>query len=202
MTKNLEMLAPSLRKYIEDNLGKTTLNKIEQRLIERHGTGLGQAIKDFSKLDDVLKEIFGAGATELESRFIQSNIIESTNKIQNWIALKDSLVSSICKSIEKNLGKSSLGKIESRLNQRYNLDISKSIVEFDKFDRVLQEFFGAGAKGLESRFMQDMTKDESLKEGFCNLTSIEQELAKEFLKPFADKDKKVLLESFLITQLA
>jgi uncharacterized protein YbcI len=202
MQNNLEMLAPSLRKYIEDNLGKTTLDKIEQRLIERHGLGLGQAIKEFSKLDEVLHEIFGAGSTELESRFMQNNIIVSTKNVENWVALKELLVSSIRKSIEDSLGKTTLSKIESRLMERHNLNVSQSIEEFTKFDSVLREFFGSGAVGLESRFMQNIIKAESLKKGFCNLTVQEQELAQEFLKPFAEKDKKVLLESFLVKQLA
>ena len=203
MTDNLEMLAPSLRKYIEKNLGKTTLNKIEQRLIERHGMNIGQAIKEFSKLDDVLKEIFGAGAQEMELRFIQNNIIESApQNVENWTALKELLVSSIRKSIEENLGNITLSKIESRLMKRYNLDITQSIEDFSKFDSVLQEFFGDGAKGLETRFIQNIIKEESLKKGFVNLTTSEQLLAKEFLKPFADKDKKAILESFSNKQLA
>ena len=40
------------------NLGKATLNKIEQRLMERHGLGIAQAIKDFHKFDSVLREFF------------------------------------------------------------------------------------------------------------------------------------------------
>lgn len=202
MTNNLEMLVPSLRKYIEDNLGKTTLNKIEQRLIEKHGTGLGQAIKEFSKLDDVLKEIFGAGAQEMESKFIKNNIIESVQNVENWNSLKELLVSSIRKSIEENLGKSTLNKIESRMMEQHNLNVSQSIEEFTKFDSVLREFFGAGAIGLESRFIQNIIKIESLKKGFANLTIYEQDLAREFFKPFTENDKKVLLEFFSIKQLA
>jgi len=202
MTKNLEMLAPTLRKYIEDNLGKTTLNKIEQRLIEKHGTGLGQAIKEFSKLDDVLKEIFGAGAQEMESKFIKNNIIESVQNVENWNNLKELLVSSIRKSIEENLGKSTLNKIESRIMERHNLNVSQSIEEFAKFDSVLREFFGAGATGLESRIIQNIIKIESLKKGFANLTTNEQDLAREFFKPFTENDKKALLEFFSIKQLA
>ena len=202
MTKNLEMLAPSLRKYIEDNLGKTTLNKIEQRLIEKHGAGLGQAIKEFSKLDDVLKEIFGAGAQEMESKFIKNNIMESVQNVENWNSLKELLVSSIRKSIEENLGKSTLNKIESRIMERYNLNVPQSIEEFTKFDGVLREFFGAGATGLESRFIQNIIKIESLKKGFTNLTIYEQDLAREFFKSFTENDKKALLEFFSIKQLA
>jgi hypothetical protein len=202
MQNNLEMLAPSLRKYIEENLGKTTLNKIEQRLVERHGLGLGQAIKDFSKLDDVLHEIFGAGALELESKFIQNNIAELQTNVENWNMFKELLISSIRKSIEDNLGKSTLNKIESRLMDRYSINISQSIENFTKFDSVLKEFFGAGAIGLESRFLQNMAKVESLRKGFANLTVHEQELAQEFLKPFGSHDKKVLAESLLIKQQA
>jgi len=88
------LLAPALRKSIEDNLGKVTMNKIEQRLMERHGVGVVQAIKEFSKLDSVLREFFGPGAEGLESRFIQNIIkVESSKKeSENWIVLKDQIL--------------------------------------------------------------------------------------------------------------
>ncbi len=85
------LLAPTLRKSIEVNLGKTTLNKIEQRLMERHGLGLVQAIKDFHKFDGVLREFFGAGADGLETKFLQSIIdLQQQKKADdNWIVIKD-----------------------------------------------------------------------------------------------------------------
>lgn len=195
MQNKCDVLTPSLRKYIEDNLGKLTLNKIENRLIEKYGVGLSQAIKEFSKLDDVLKEIFGMGAIELESRFVQNNIRELSINVQSWAILKKLLVTSIQKSIEQNLGKSTLSKIESRLSERHNLNVIQSIEDFTKFDSVLQEFFGPGSRGLESRFIQNITKDKLLMNGFSNLGVHEKELAREFLKPFAIKDKKILLET-------
>jgi hypothetical protein len=85
------LLAPSLRKSIEHNLGKSTLNKIEQRLMERHGMGVAQAIKDFYKFDSVLREFFGAGADGLEAKFLQ-NIIDlkqQKKEIDNWIIVQD-----------------------------------------------------------------------------------------------------------------
>jgi len=85
------LLAPTLRKSIEINLGKPTLNKIEQRLMERHGLGLVQAIKDFHKFDGVLREFFGAGADGLETKFLQ-NIIDLKQQkkaTDNWIIIKD-----------------------------------------------------------------------------------------------------------------
>jgi hypothetical protein len=49
--------------------------------------------------------------------------------------------------------------------------------------------------------MHSIAKAESLREGFVNLNIQEQKLAKEFLRPFANSDKKVLVESFSIKQL-
>lgn len=85
------LLVPSLRKSIEENLGKDTLNKIEQRLMERHGLGLVQAIKNFHKFDSVLREFFGAGADGLEQKFLQKvvSIEKSKQSDSNWIQMKD-----------------------------------------------------------------------------------------------------------------
>ena len=85
------LLVPSLRKTIEANLGEKTLHKIEQRLVERHGINLGQAIKDFYKFDSVLREFFGAGADGLEAKFLQK--IVELDKVKNsnaeWITIQD-----------------------------------------------------------------------------------------------------------------
>ena len=89
------LLAPSLRSSIETNLGKDTLVKIENRLAERHGLSLVQAIKDFYKFDSVLREFFGAGADGLEKKFLE-NIIDvkiSKNNNENWIEIRDSSLS-------------------------------------------------------------------------------------------------------------
>ena len=85
------LLVPSLRKSIEENLGKDTLNKIEQRLMERHGLGLVQAIKNFHKFDSVLREFFGAGAAGLEQKFLHKvvSVEKSKQTNSNWIQMKD-----------------------------------------------------------------------------------------------------------------
>ncbi len=84
-------LVPSLRKTIEENLGKKTLNKIEERLIERHGMSLVPAIKDFNKFDSVLREFFGAGADGLETKFLQNLVkLEKTkNTNVEWITIQE-----------------------------------------------------------------------------------------------------------------
>lgn len=91
------LLVPSIRRSIEENLGKESLNKIEQRLMERHGLALVQAIKDFHKLDSVLREFFGAGADGLEQKFLQNVIgIEKSKRFDsNWVQIKDPELSKI-----------------------------------------------------------------------------------------------------------
>ena len=91
------LLVPSIRRSIEENLGKESLNKIEQRLMERHGLALVQAIKDFHKLDSVLREFFGAGADGLEQKFLQNVIgIEKSKRFDsNWVEIKDPELSKI-----------------------------------------------------------------------------------------------------------
>ena len=91
------LLVPSLRKSIEENLGIETLHKIEERLMERHGLGLVQAIKNFNKFDSVLREFFGAGADGLEQKFLQKivNIEKSKQSESNWILMKDPELSRI-----------------------------------------------------------------------------------------------------------
>jgi hypothetical protein len=60
--------------------------------------------------------------------------------------------------IRSNLGEKSLQKIEGRLLQRYNMSIDQSLLEFEKFDAVLREFFGDGAAGLEKRIFDVKSK--------------------------------------------
>lgn len=91
------LLVPSIQRSIEENLGKESLNKIEQRLMERHGLALVQAIKDFHKLDSVLREFFGAGADGLEQKFLQNviGIEKSKHFDSNWVEIKDPELSKI-----------------------------------------------------------------------------------------------------------
>ncbi len=90
------LLVPSLRKQIEENLGAEKLKKIEQRLIERHGINMVQAVKDFYKLDSVLREFFGANADEIETKSLLNVIeLEKTEKREEWVTIQDSELSKI-----------------------------------------------------------------------------------------------------------
>ena len=84
------LLVPSLRKQIEENIGTEKLEEIEKRLIERHGVNMVQAIKDFYKLDSVLREFFGANADEIETKSLRSIIgLEKSEKKEEWITIQD-----------------------------------------------------------------------------------------------------------------
>ncbi|WP_225866895.1 hypothetical protein [Nitrosopumilus zosterae] len=56
------LLAKSLNEIIEKNLGAKTVKKIDDRLFEKFGLSITQAIEEFDKLDLVLREFFGKGA--------------------------------------------------------------------------------------------------------------------------------------------
>jgi len=108
------------------------------------------------------------------------------------------LVPSLRKTIEENLGKKTLNKIEERLIERHGMSLVPAIKDFNKFDSVLREFFGAGADGLETKFLQNLVKLEKTKNTNAEWITIqEQELATIILESFGDHDKKAILNSVL-----
>ena len=98
------LIAKSLDSTIKENLGKKTLQKVEQRLFEKYGINLTQSIEDFTKLDSVLREFFGGGAEGLEKQFLENIVtLEKESKTQNpnWVAIEDS---SLAKLILESFG--------------------------------------------------------------------------------------------------
>ena len=85
------LIAKSLDTTIKENLGKKTLQKVEDRLFEKHGINLTQSIDDFTKLDGVLREFFGDGAEGLEKQFLENilTLEESKSQNPNWVAIED-----------------------------------------------------------------------------------------------------------------
>ncbi len=85
------LIARSLDYTIKENLGKKTLQKVEDRLFEKYGINLTQSIGDFTKLDTVLREFFGEGAEGLEKQFLENIVtLEETNaQDPNWVAIED-----------------------------------------------------------------------------------------------------------------
>jgi hypothetical protein len=66
---------------IKDNLSEVALKKIESRLSEKHHVSIPMEFNEFSKLDDVLREYFGAGAEKLEKKIMAHML--SLEKSQN-----------------------------------------------------------------------------------------------------------------------
>ena len=97
------LIARSLDSTIKENLGKKTLQKVEDRLFEKYGINLTQSIKDFTKLDAVLREFFGEGAEGLEKQFLENIVTLEETKVQdpNWVAIEDS---SLAKLILESFG--------------------------------------------------------------------------------------------------
>ena len=96
MTGLDNLLAKSLDEVIRKNLGSKTVQKIEDRLFEKFGISLTQAITNFDKLDVVLREFFGRGADGLETKFFESIFQTKTKKSKDkWYTLYDSRINSI-----------------------------------------------------------------------------------------------------------
>ena len=90
------LLAKSLDEVIRKNLGSKTVQKIEDRLFEKFGISLTQAMTKFDKLDVVLREFFGRGADGLETKFFESIFQTKTkNSKDKWYTLYDSRINSI-----------------------------------------------------------------------------------------------------------
>lgn len=115
------------------------------------------------------------------------------------------LAKSLDLTIRENLGDKTVQKIEERLFEKYGISLTQSIEQFQKLDAVLREFFGAGADGLEQRFLNNICEVKSVNNE--HWVQIENpELTKIILESFGDDDKKKILatlneEPMLISQI-
>jgi hypothetical protein len=105
-----QLFAASLEKIIRDNLGESTVNKIQDRLFEKHGISITTSMGEFEKLDSVLREFFGAGAEGLETKFLDNicSIKSKKDKMENRFTISDS---SISRSILKVFSDEEMSKI-------------------------------------------------------------------------------------------
>jgi len=103
------LLANSLNKTIRDYLGEKSIHAIEKRLFEKYGISITQAILEFHKLDEILREFFGEGAKDLEKKFLENSCkLKSKNKSGNWLIIKDD---SAIKLIKETFGDSDKANI-------------------------------------------------------------------------------------------
>lgn len=83
------LLSKSLTEVIKDNLGSLAIQKVEERLFEKHGISLTQSIEQFDKLDETLREFFGDGAYGLEKKFVESLCSIKSKSSGKWMSLSD-----------------------------------------------------------------------------------------------------------------
>lgn len=96
------LIAKSLEITLKEKLGGQTFQKIQTRILEKHGMEFKEAIEDFPKLDSILREFFGSGAEAIEKQIIDKIVIPEKSKHQErkWITIEDStLVKLILESI-------------------------------------------------------------------------------------------------------
>src|SRR5574337_705765 len=75
----------------------------------------------------------------------------------------DSLIGkSLVQIIKKNLGQSTLEKIESRVFEKFGTNLIQVSNDFPKLDLILRECFGDGAKGMEMQLLQHIISVASL----------------------------------------
>ncbi|MFB5624947.1 MAG: transcriptional regulator [Nitrosopumilus sp.] len=110
MTEVDQLFASALEKTIQENLGNTTFQSIQNRLFEKYGMSITESIKDFEKLDSVLTEFFGSGAKGLEKKFFDSvcSIKSDKDKVEKRFTI---LNSSINQSIIKAFSDDEMSKI-------------------------------------------------------------------------------------------
>ena len=95
MTGLDRLFSRSLDATIRENLGNRTVQKIENRLVEKFGITLPDSIEQFQKLDSVLREFFGAAADGLEQKFLKSICNIKTIDGETWIVIDNSVLSSV-----------------------------------------------------------------------------------------------------------
>ena len=108
------LIARSLHSVIQVNLSEQTIKKLDDRLIEKYGITLSQAVEDFQKLDDVLREFFGEGAIGIERKIFESicTVSKTKNTAEEWMTIRDS---NIAKTVLEAFGDEDKKKIMSVL---------------------------------------------------------------------------------------
>jgi len=108
------LIARSLHSVIQVNLSEQTIKKLDNRLVEKYGITLSQAVEDFQKLDDILREFFGEGAVGLERKIFESicTVSKAKNTDEEWMTIRDS---NIAKTVLEAFGDEDKKKIISVL---------------------------------------------------------------------------------------
>jgi hypothetical protein len=111
----------------------------------------------------------------------------------------DSLIGkSLIHIIQKNLGQSTLDKIENRVYEKFGTNLTQVSNDFPKLDAVLREFFGEGAKGMERQLLQHIISVQQNKIEKKEWITIEDsQINRIILEAIGDDDKKNILNAVL-----
>ena len=111
-------------------------------------------------------------------------------------AIDQFLAASLERTIRQNLGDVTVHKIQDRLFSKFGMSITESMQHFEKLDSVLREFFGAGADGLEKRFLENVCCIKSKKDkAEKRFTITDSEMTQSILKAFGDSDSSKILNA-------
>lgn len=111
----------------------------------------------------------------------------------------DSLIGkSLVHIIRKNLGQSTLEKIENRVYEKFGTNLTQVSNDFPKLDLILREFFGEGAKGMERQLLQHIISVQLDKIEKKEWIAIEDShINRIILEAIGDDDKKNILNAVL-----
>ncbi len=112
------------------------------------------------------------------------------------IGVDQLLSASLEKIIRSNLGDATVLKIQDRLFEKFGISMTQSMEEFDKLDFVLREFFGAGAEGLERKFLDSVCSIKSNKDQIQKRFTIKDEsISKSILDSYTDAETLKILNA-------
>jgi hypothetical protein len=109
-------------------------------------------------------------------------------------ALDRLLGQSLESMIREKLGQKTCEKIETRLHQRYSMDLAASIDDFHALDATLREFFASGADAIEEDFANRLISINTPAKGRHWLSIANEELAELIVATYGDRDKRIILE--------
>lgn len=111
----------------------------------------------------------------------------------------DCLIAEILrKNIETNLGKKTIRQIENRLFEKYGITLTESMNDFSKFDKVLQEFFGSGSKGMIRSMLNNLCKMKKISGKKDVLVTVHNpNLTETILEMLGDSDYRKILDELI-----
>lgn len=83
------IIAKSVRDVLEEDLGSRTYKKIEKEMEQTLGLSILDAAQDFSKLDLVLRKIFGNGVVKMERKIFKKIVDLDRQNSELMLVIKD-----------------------------------------------------------------------------------------------------------------